>query len=73
LTTRVVEVTLTPLPDAVAPEVRLRTFLKRALRGYKLRCLNVTVVGAAPPQNNKTSPAETDTLALGGGVRLKGL
>jgi hypothetical protein len=34
-------VRLVPLPDGVPPEVRLRRFLKGALRGYGLRCMKV--------------------------------
>jgi hypothetical protein len=37
-------VELTALPDDVPPVVRLRKFLKRALRAYRLRCVRVESV-----------------------------
>ncbi len=34
-------VTLRALPSAVPPSIRLRQFLKRALRAYDLRCVRI--------------------------------
>lgn len=43
-------VTLTPLPGPVAPVIRLRSFLKLALRLFGLRAVEVAEIGQDAPK-----------------------
>jgi hypothetical protein len=54
-------VTLEAMPGATPGDARLRLFLKRALRGFGLRCLDAREVDGAPP-----APA-VDSARIGGG------
>jgi hypothetical protein len=41
-------IVLEPLPDEVPAAARLRSFLKRALRSFRLRCVSVAPVPPSP-------------------------
>jgi hypothetical protein len=55
-------VVLTALPGWGVPAVvRLRRFLKAALRAYGLRCIEVVEVPAAPPAGERDGPGDKVT------------
>jgi hypothetical protein len=53
-----IRLTLRPLPDAVPADVRLRRLLKRLLRSYGFRCVNVE---ALPPGPDKARAPAADS------------
>jgi hypothetical protein len=46
------------LPDKVPSRIRLRSFLKRALRSFNIRCVSVTP--AEPPAASQAAPAAAE-------------
>jgi hypothetical protein len=55
-------VTLSALPAWSVPAVlRLRRFLKAALRAYGLRCIEVIEMTAAPPAGERDGPGDKVT------------
>jgi hypothetical protein len=48
-------VTLQPLPDSIAPEIRIRQLLKYALRAQRLRCVSIRL-GPAREQTSAAGP-----------------
>jgi hypothetical protein len=51
-------VDLVALPDEVPAVVRLRAFLKRALRSYRLKCVRVVESRIAPPGGHHVAPRD---------------
>ncbi len=68
--------TLVPVPDSVPGIIRLRRFLKLALRGFGLRCVSVEPVSEAsgqPDQANSTGTAGAAGIDVGeDGQTLRG-
>lgn len=58
--------TVVPLPDAVPSEVRIRRFLKAALRTWRLRVTAIRETEAARgrPPSRTTSPALTSGASI---------